>query len=454
MNDAPFTLTIRMGSRRGRRTEVVCRDVMRALGKTRMVYDATWEGRRVVVKVFARFGKAWYHMRREWRGLRQLEARQINSPRPLFCGCSPHGRVVATEWLENAVTAQELWNAAGTIDTKVRLLSLVARQLARQHDAGVIQSDMHLGNFMVRDKEVFALDPAMMRFHRGPIGRRRSISQVAQLAGMLPEDAGAAIESVFRAYAEARSWAIAPQDIEQVRTEHRRRRRRAIERGLRKFLRTNRRHQAIRRGPWRGVADRTLADAARPDELTAGLDEAMSRGQIFKDGRTAFVSRVQLGGIDVVVKRYNHKGLRHSLRHTLKGSRARRCWLNANRLLILGIPTPRPLAYLDERAGPFLRRSYFISQFVEGQGLHEFLANESVPGDRKRQWIDEVVRTLDRLAAHGITHGDLKHTNILCSGVRIVLSDLDGMQVHRIAWLQRHRHKRDLARFLRDVERL
>ena len=122
--------------------------------------------------------------------------------------------------------------------------------------------------------------------------------------------------------------------------------------GLRKFLRTNRRHQAIRQGSWRGLADRKLSEAVNLDEITTGLDEAMSRGQVLKDGRTSFVSRVTLGGIEVVIKRYNHKGLLHSLRHTLKGSRAKRCWLNANRLLLLGIPTPRPLAYIDERRGP------------------------------------------------------------------------------------------------------
>ena len=414
----PFTLTIDMSSGRGERTEVVCRKVMRALGKTRMVYDATWQDRRIIVKVFAKFGKARHHAMREWRGLKQLESRQVNGPRPLFFGSSPPGWVVATEYIENATTALEVWKTADTIDSKVRLLSLVVRQLARQHDKGVFQSDMHLGNFMVRGEEVFALDPAMMRFRGGAIGRRQSLRQVAQLMGLLPEDARAAMESVFREYAGARSWAVRTEDIERLLMERKRCRGRAIECGLRKFLRTNRRHQAIRLGSWRGLADRRLSDSAGPDELTAGLDEAMSRGQILKDGRTSFVARVKLGGIDVVIKRYNHKGLLHSLRHTLKGSRAKRCWLNANRLLFLGIPTPRPLAYIDECRGPFLHRSYFIAEFVPGQGLYAVLRDQNVPESRRQRMIDEVVRTLDRLAAHGITHGDLKHTNILCAGTR------------------------------------
>jgi tRNA A-37 threonylcarbamoyl transferase component Bud32 len=451
MSNPPFTLRIETNSPPGRCEEVVCRNVLRALGKTRMVYDATWEGRRIVLKVFAKFGKARYHAMREWRGLKQLEARQVNSPKPLFFGHGPEGWAVATEWIDDAVTAQELWQTAETPDRKLRVLCLIAGQLAHQHDKGVIQPDMHLGNFMVRGQEVFALDPAMMRFRRGSVGRRRSIRQVAQLTGMLPEDAGPAIESVFRTYADARSWTIGPQDVERLRSQHRRRRSQAIERGLRKFLRTNRRHQAIRRGSWRGLADRRLSEAVSLEEITAGLDEAMARGQILKDGRTSFVSRVTLGSIEVVVKRYNHKGLLHSLRHTLKGSRAKRCWLNANRLVLVEIPTPRPLAYIDAYKGPFLHYSYFIAEYVTGQGLYRILNDKSMPAERKQQLIDEVVNTLDRMASHGITHGDLKHTNVLCDGDRIVFTDLDGMRVHKIAWLQRCRHKRDLARFLRDV---
>lgn len=451
MSNDPFTLTIAMSSPRGRCTEVVCREVMRALGKTRTVYDATWQDRRVVVKVFAKFGKARYHAMREWRGLKQLEARRLSGPLPLFFGPCPQGWAVATEYIENAVTGRELWRAADTMDKKVRLLSLVARQLAGQHDKGVIQSDLHLGNFMVRGEEIFALDPAMMRFARGPIGRRRSISQVAQLAGLFPENAGPAIESVFREYAEARSWVVRPRDLEQLRTEHRRHRKQALAKDLRKSLRTNRRHQAIRRGSWRGLADRKLSEAVNLDEITTGLDEAMSRGQILKDGRTSFVSHTSLGGIEVVIKRYNHKGLLHSLRHTLKGSRAKRCWLNANRLLLLGIPTPRPLAYIDERRGPLLHCSYFIARYVNGQGLYGILRDESVPEDQRQRLIGQVVHVLERMADHAISHGDLKHTNMLCDGDRIMFTDLDSMQVHRVACLQRHRHKRDLARFLRDV---
>jgi len=453
MSKLPFTLKINTHSPAGRCEKVLCHSVLRALGKTRMVYDATWGGRRIVLKVFSKFGKARHHAMREWRGLEQLQARKINSPEPLFCGRCPEGWVVATAWLDDAIAAEELWKAAETTERKVQIVGLIATELARHHDRGILQTDMHLGNFMIRGKEVFAIDPAMIRFVNNPIDRRESIRQLAQLAVLLPEGSGSPIESVFREYAAARSWTVGPQDVEQLHREHRRCRNRGVERGLRKFLRVNRRHQEIRNGAWRGLASRRFSEQTSLEALTTGLDEIMARGRILKNGRTAFVSRVTLGGMDVVVKRYNPRGFLYSLRHTLKGSRAQRSWLNANRLFLLGIPTPEPLAYVDQYKGLFLYCSYFITEFVPGKSLYTILRDPDTPENQKQRLVEEVIRTMDRMADHGVNHGDLKHTNILCKDETVVLIDLDGMRVGGLPWLRRCRHQKDRARFLRDIPR-
>ena len=277
-----------------------------------------------MLKVFSKFGKARHHAMREWRGLEQLQARKINSPEPLFCGRCPEGWGVATAWLDDAIAAEELWKAAETTERKVQIVGLIATELARHHDRGILQTDMHLGNFMIRGKEVFAIDPAMIRFVNNPIDRRESIRQLAQLAVLLPEGSGSPIESVFREYAAARSWTVGPQDVEQLHREHRRCRNRGVERGLRKFLRVNRRHQEIRNGAWRGLASRRFSEQTSLEALTTGLDEIMARGRILKNGRTAFVSRVTLGGMDVVVKidgdgQMNPALMRHFVRPIARG---------------------------------------------------------------------------------------------------------------------------------------
>ena len=181
------------------------------------------------------------------------------------------------------------------------------------------------------------------------------------------------------------------------------------------------------------------------------IDPLINGGESIKTGDISDVYRVQWAGRDLVVKRYNHVGLMHSLRHTVKGSRAFRGWINGQRLLELGIPTPRPVAYIDEYRGPLLWRSYLVTEFTDGRRLNELLEDANVSHGAKRRIIRQVLKLIHRLSLHGINHGDTKHTNILCVAGRVVLTDLDSIETHEWEWLHRRRHAGDIARFLRDM---
>ncbi len=450
MDECPFQLRVERLASPGVE-QLTCVALLRAVPGTRYVYDALWNDRPVIIKLFCRRFSARRHVRREWRGLKRLEERQLDAPKPLFCGRTPRGWAVVTEKIENTCNARQLWDQCRTSQQKTDLLCRISRELAQQHGRGVIQTDMHLGNFLIRGAEVFILDPATMRFGSRELSRSRSIEQLAELTSIFDEEQAAAVENAVTEYARVRGWSWWPGDLPRLHAIRRRHRSRTIERALKKFLRSNKRHRAIRRGRWHGIAERAFLEAAGEQMLTARLDEAMQRGEIYKEGRTSFVSRTELGGFDVVVKRYNHKGLFHSLRHTLKGSRARQGWVHVNRLHLLDIPTPRPLAYIDEYRGPLLWRSYLVTEYLAGQSLHGVLRDPTLPEAQKQRWIQETVGLMDRLAGHGITHGDMKHTNILCSGNTVVLTDLDAMQVHRAGHRKQGRYRRDKARFLRDL---
>jgi len=200
-----------------------------------------------------------------------------------------------------------------------------------------------------------------------------------------------------------------------------------------------------------GQIDASLCTDGEVPALDAVLDPSLDRGQCLKRHDLTDVYRVQWAGRDVVVKRYNHMGLLHSLRHTIKGSRARRGWRNGQRLLALGIPTPRPIACIDEYHGPLLWRSWLITEYVDGPNLDCVLDDVAVPTGRKRRLIHQTLGLIDRLGLHGISHGDTKHTNILSVAGRAVLTDLDGIETHRWEWLHRRRRKGDIARFLRGM---
>lgn len=200
-----------------------------------------------------------------------------------------------------------------------------------------------------------------------------------------------------------------------------------------------------------GRIDARLCPEGRIPSLDAIIDPPVNGGESIKTGEVSAVHRVQWAGLDVVVKRYNHVGLVHSLRHMVKKSRACRGWLNGQRLLELGFHTPRPVAYFDEYRGPLLWRSYLVTEYVDGRRLNELLRDVTVSLGQKRRAIRQVLRLIQKLSLHGINHGDTKHTNILYVDGRAVLTDLDGIETHHWGWLHRRRQAVDIARFLEDV---
>jgi tRNA A-37 threonylcarbamoyl transferase component Bud32 len=191
------------------------------------------------------------------------------------------------------------------------------------------------------------------------------------------------------------------------------------------------------------VIDKDFCSETELPDLIRQMDSLMNNGQIFKNGNTCYVSRINWNGKDIVVKRYNHKGLIHSLRHTIKGARAKRCWLNGHRLLMLGIATPKPLAFIEEYHGLLVWKSYLITEYVQGQMLYDFLRDRDVSEEQRLKVTQQIRELLDKLEKHRIVHGDLKHTNILISEGNPVLTDLDAMQIYAFGSIYKIKRAKD-----------
>lgn len=219
-----------------------------------------------------------------------------------------------------------------------------------------------------------------------------------------------------------------------------------------KSLRTSDRYQRIKERGHVAVFDRHFCQGAQALEFIEDIDALTDKGRILKSDNTTCVSRISWNGKDVVIKRYNHKGFVHSLRHTIKRSRARRGWLHAHRLGVLNIATPRPLAYIENRKGLLVWKSYLVTEYVEGQKLYVFLRNATVGEKERLSMTRQVVAMLDDLGRYRISHGDLKHTNILTTENGPVLTDLDGMQAHKLYLFYLIKRTKDLQRFLRKTD--
>ncbi len=428
---------------------------LRILPGTREVSEASWRGRDVVLKVFCHRWKARCHYRRELRGLRRLAELGFRAPVLLLSGRTKQGHwAVVTEKIADAFTGLEIWRQADTLERKVDLLCQIAAELARHHRKGVTQADLHIGNFMLRGDAVFSLDVAQMSFRGRPLGRRASIEDLAKLLSCLGDDKSWGFSSVAAVYARERQWPWTRADDDVLEKRVRVMRRKVIEKLVRRSLRTTSRTLRFRHGRFHGVFEKELAAESAAPQFCDALDTLLREGEILKDGNTCFVARVRWDQCDVAIKRYNHKGLWHSLRHTLKGSRGRRNWLHANRLRFLGIPTARAIAYIDEWRGPLLWQSYFVMRFVAGTPVSNVFQSEQTSDAQKQHIHEQIVSLLHKMAAHGISHGDMKHVNLLFNGKEVILIDLDGMRVGGMGRLGRRRYQRDLDRYLRDLSGL
>ncbi len=451
MAEFPFQLSIKNASSENKEEFVTCTALLRAIPGRRKVYDAFWNDRNVIVKVFEDKISAKRHLKREWRGLSILRQRGLSSPEPLFTGQTEDGRwAVVAEKIGDSSTALDVFGETTDKDKKLDLLALVCKELAKQHDKGVLQKDLHLGNFLLQADKVFALDTGQMRFFSRQIARKKSISELAVLASCLPAGDTESIAKLCEEYFKSRGWRFEKPDevlLQKQLTTHRKK---GIERGLKKCLRTSKRHLRIKAGRYLAVFDKGFYRGAEPLDFIEQIDTLMDGGQILKNGRTSYVSRIAWNGKDVVVKRYNHKGFIHSLRHTIKGSRARRGWLHANRLGMLNIATPRPLCFIEQRKQMLVWKSYLITEHVEGQRLYDFLRDSKVGEEERSKVTQQVTELLDKLGEYRISHGDLKHSNVLITGNGPVLTDLDGMKVHRWNWTHKYHQTKDLARFTKD----
>ena len=453
MTEFPFQLLIKRNLPKEQTESLTCTALLRTVAGSRDVYDARWNSRAVIVKIFSHKIRAGRHLKKEWRGLNILRSRGLSCPEPLFVGQTETGqRSMVVEKIGDSSTILDAFNKTSEPAEKLDLLVPVCRELAKQHSKGVLQRDLHLGNFLLTAGKVFALDAGQMRFLRREAGRKNSISQVAMLARYLPDGETESAINLFEEYFKARQWRPGKLDNQFFQKQLIVQRRRSIRRGLKKCLRTAKRQLRIKTDGWVGVFDRGFCRNAKPVDFIEKVDALMDAGEILKDGRSSYVSRISWNGKDVVVKRYNHKGLTHSLRHTIKRSRARRGWLYGHQLLMLNIATPKPLAYIEQRKGPLVWRSYLVTEYTAGQKLYDFLRDDNISEKQRLEAIKQVTESLERLGRHRISHGDLKHTNILITDKGPVLTDLDGMKVHKWNRTYKLRQTKDIRHFAALLE--
>jgi tRNA A-37 threonylcarbamoyl transferase component Bud32 len=149
----------------------------------------------------------------------------------------------------------------------------------------------------------------------------------------------------------------------------------------------------------------------------------------------------------VVIKRYNIKSLAHAASRCWRPSRAWHSWREGHRLSLLGIPTPAPLALIEQRFGPLRGKAWLVTAHIPGEDLLTHSADSVETGFPAREQ-KAILQLFQDLAEARIGHGDMKATNLLWNDGTLALIDLDIMRQYCGEYSFRRAQRRDVARFL------
>jgi len=171
--------------------------------------------------------------------------------------------------------------------------------------------------------------------------------------------------------------------------------------------------------------------------------------QIIKSDSTTTVGLVFRDNYKIAIKRYNTKNAWHSLRRSVRSSRAENCWQFTRTLRKLDISVAPAVAWIQEIQVGLKGRSWFVSQFVDGNSCLNHFKGDVSPAEIEKT-LGEIVEILCKLRNERISHGDLKASNILLSSQGPVLIDLDAMRQHKTELTYQQAARKDINRFLRN----
>ncbi len=443
---APFVLRLGEGAQA---RSLTCEAVLRWLPGRRAVLRVRDERLGMVVaKVYLRDAAA--AMDAERAGLAALAEAGFAVPALLDEVRRDDG--CGVQFLRLIAPAQSLADGWLQQDERTRALRLgeLGAGLARLHDAGARARDPHLGNFLLHDGVLHALDGGGIEVRGEAVSERARCADLALLHAQLPPDDDVWAATTLAAYARAcvrqpPGVVPAPPALRSGIARARERRMRIV---LGKSLRDCSEFAVTR--DVRGLTSCRRALAGELRALLADADAAIAAGVVLKAGNTATVARIDAGaGLRVVCKRYNIKGLLHRLSRWLRPTRAEHSWLAAQRLAALGIATAEPLALRVERLGPLRGRAFLFLRDVPGPTLAALADEARASGGTLAPALQSrVALLLVRLHAAGCVHGDLKASNLLLEDGEPVLVDLDALVQLAPSERRDRLQARDRARFL------
>jgi tRNA A-37 threonylcarbamoyl transferase component Bud32 len=424
--------------------------VVRHLPNRRLVCRGKWGDINVYFKLF--FGKDYRrYAQRDETGVRYLTKANILTPALLHAEDLPDGKgcVLIFQEVANAENAETLWVQLNKL-ARLKLAKQLVKTIAQHHYANLLQTDLHLKNFLIKDEDVYTLDGDGIRSHPS-LSQQHALENLSVLFSKFDVlEMENWLDDLLKIYSEACIWQALPNAalIKEMTNTHRQKAARdyADKKVFRQCSDVN---ITALRGLF--IAASSDANINLPKNVVE-LEALIQPHNLLKNGNTCTVALTEIDNKKLVVKRYNIKNFWHGLSRAFRPSRAAASWANAHRLIILDIATARPIALYEQRKFSFLLgglrgKAYFLAEHLDLPDVAEYFAQTKNKSQRAEA-VKNIVTLFYRLYLLYISHGDMKATNIKMLSTQPALIDLDSMRQHRKT--NSAAHVRDLQRFMQN----
>lgn len=424
---------------------------LRVLPGQRYVARAAWRGQTVLAKLLVG-ARAERHFARERDGALLLAQQGLTTPALLEQGLAEgQGAWLLFAFLDGAHSLDAAWQAVehepALSDGQSAVLGEALASIAALHAKGLWQSDLHLDNLLRHQRQLYLIDGGGVRAQipGQPLSRDAVLDNLALFFAQLPTALEPFVEELLVHYLLVNAEHALPLEA-LLKATHKARQAR-----VRDYLGKVGRDCtlfAVESGA-AGIKAVRRSHAALLQPLLEDPDAFIAAGTSLKQGGSATVAKVELEGRAYVVKRYNIKNLAHWLKRCWRPTRAWHSWVEGNRLDVLGIATPQPLAVWEPRRFGLRGRSYLVTEYVEGEDIiARFKAH--LGGSPPENELLALEQLLAAMLRERISHGDLKGTNLLWREGRWALIDLDALRQHGGEQSFREAFAKDRARLLRN----
>ena len=431
----------------------VCESVVRVVQNKRLVCKGIWQQAPVYAKLFVG-DNAKRYAQRDKQGVEYLARAGIETPALLYAGTDVDGATEvliyqAIEHSENAeVTYKQELNQAARLALAIKLVS----EVAKHHNANLLQTDLYLKNFLIKDGLIYTLDGDGIRQY-AKLSERQALKNFSVLLSKFDVlEIESWLAGLVKIYSEVRCRLAIPDTTIVKNLVDLQRRKVANQYADKKVFRKCTDVQTYQQNNCFLAVSSHFCLKNLP-KTPQDCDALIASQQRIKSGNTCTIALAKIDGTGVVIKRYNIKSFWHGVNRALRQTRAAGSWANAHRLTLLGVATAAPIALIEQRRLGLRAKAYFLSEYIDAPDAVEFFAQIS-DSALQAEAITNIATLFYRLYLLQISHGDMKASNIKIVNNVPLLIDLDSMQQHQFTRLALRAHARDLHRFMQNWQEM